>query len=291
MAINTEITKQICDFVRIKPRNIQEIAFLIKKNWRTAERYVERIEKETGCIATRIFREGTRGALKIVYWNSVEEIHNTSFQEVLFNKIMNRAHKADFSPFDIYQHVADSEKKAYIEDASRIGHDLNVSKEQDLVGLLRSASKQVFVFSGNLSWINARQGKVRVIEVIKELAKRKVSVKIICRVSIVGVDNVKKLLAINEEVGREVIEIRHRYQPLRAMIIDSRIVKLREIKDPAYYMQDELKKKIKIFYDIYDRDWIEWLQKIFWKMFSIGMPAEKRIGEIEKIQNMIVLLK
>ena len=64
----------------------------------------------------------------------------------------------------------------------------------------------------------------------------------------IGVENAKKLLAINKEPGRDMIEIRHRYQPLRAMIIDNRIIKLREKKDPAYYAQGELKRKIEIFF-------------------------------------------
>jgi len=67
-------------------------------------------------------------------------------------------------------------------------------------------------------------------------------------------------------------------------MIDNKVIRLREIKSPEYYAPGELKKKVEIFYEIFDKEWIEWIQKIFWKMFSTGMPAEKRIKEIENIQ-------
>ena len=72
--LNNELIKKIEDFVYSKPRSVQEIASYIGKNWRTADRYISEIEKNYGTIATRVFREGTRGALKIVYWASVEKI-------------------------------------------------------------------------------------------------------------------------------------------------------------------------------------------------------------------------
>jgi len=65
--LNSQTIKDIEDFVYSKPRSIQEIAEHLGKNWRTADRYVEDIEKNFGTISTRVFREGTRGALKIVY--------------------------------------------------------------------------------------------------------------------------------------------------------------------------------------------------------------------------------
>jgi len=287
MVLNTEITKKICTFIKVKPRTIQEISELIKKNWRTAERYVEKIEQETGSISTRVFREGTRGALKIVYWNSIEEIRSTSAQAELFDSLIKAKRKVDFSPFDIYQYVSSKKRRAYAEDISKINTEVEISQEQDLVGFLRQASNQVFIFSGNLSFINCKQGEVKIIDILRELAKRNISIKIISRVAIVGVDNVKKLLAINKEVGKDIIEIKHRYQPLRAIIVDDKAVKLREVKDPEYYPTIELSKKIEVFYDIYDKEWVEWLHKVFWKMFSSAMPAEKRIKEIESIRNLI----
>jgi len=288
MSLTKDEEKKICDFVRIRPRSIQEISEHIKRNWRTADRYVEKISDETGFLSTKIFREGTRGALKVVYWSFSEDIHSTSFQNDMVEDIMKCRHKIDFSPFDIYQHVNDKMKKAYAQDASKANSETEINEREDLAGFLRQATKQVMVFSGNLSWINAKQGKTEMTEVIRELAKRNISIKIIARVSMVGVNNVKKLLAINKELGREIIEIRHRYQPIRGIIVDGKSIKFREIKDPIYYLEGEIKKKIEIFYDIYDKDWVEWMQKLFWKMFSLATPAEKRIAEIGKIKNAVI---
>jgi hypothetical protein len=285
MAIDSKITDKINEFVRFKPRTIQEISEHIKKNWRTAERYVEKIEKETGCLSTRIFRGGTRGALKIVYWNSIEEIHSTTYQEELFKDIMNGKSTGDFFPFDIYQHVPQKLKKAYIEDISKIDPEVNISEEQDLIELLKKAEKQVIFFSGNLSWVNAKQGEKEIFDVIEDLVKKDVSIKVLARISLVGAENAKKLLSLNKNIGKNLIEIRHRYHPVRAIIIDDKVVRLRDIKDPKYYNAGELKRKIGVFYYIYDKEWIEWLQKVFWKMFSIAMTAEKRIEETDLIEN------
>jgi hypothetical protein len=288
MVLDNKITKSILDFVKIKPRTVQEISNKIKKNWRTAERYVEKIEEETGTISSRIFREGTRGALKIVYWNFIEDIHSTSFQEELTGNILQGKNKSDFSPFDIYQFIDPKNKKISIFDISHEDWEKEVSEKTDFANFLRSAEKQILIFSGNLSWVNAKQDSTTILDVIRELVERNVSIKIISRVSIIGADNAKKILEINKEIKKDLIEIKHRRQPLRGMIVDNKIVKLREKKEPEYYQRDELKKKIEIFYDMYDKDWIEWLQKVFWKMYSSGIPAQKRLNEIEAINKMII---
>ncbi len=291
MVLDNNISKQICDFVKLKPRSVQEISLHIGKNWRTTERYVEKVEQEEGCIATRVFREGTRGALKIVYWNLSGDIHSTSFQEELLEVILKGTRKSDFTPFDVYQYVPDKNKKMYIEDASKIDPDLEISEKNDIIGFLRQANKQILIFSGNLSFIEAKQGETKIIEILRELAKKGVSIKVVSRVSMIGVDYAEKLLTLNKETGNDMVEIRHRYQPVRAIIIDNKIIKLREKRDPAYYKPNELKKKIEIFYEIWDNDWIDWFQKVFYRMFSSGMHAEKRMQEIRKIQNKLIEYK
>jgi hypothetical protein len=287
MVLETKTIKKICDFVKTRPRTVQEISELITKNWRTAERYVEKIEQETGCISTRVFREGTRGALKVVYWNAMEDIHSTSFQEELFESIIHGKSTRDFSPFDIYQYVDIKEKRAFVEETDKINPELEITEKQDMIGLLKQATKQIIIFSGNLSWINAKQGNKKMTDVIKEITKRGVSIKVLARISMIGMQNAKKLLSINKEPGKDMIEVRHRYQPLRAIIIDDKIIRLRDIKIPEYYTSGELKKKIAVFYYIFNKDWVEWIQKVFWKMFSTGIPAEKRIKEIETIKSKI----
>lgn len=284
MVIDSNTTKTILDLVKLKPRTIQELSEKIKKNWRTTERYVEKIEKETGSISTRIFRGGTRGALKVVYWNGIEDIHSTSFQQELVEDILRAKRKHEFSPFDIFQFVDEKNKKVFVSGIENENWDSELAEKTDFAGFLRKTEKQLLVFSGNLSWVNAKQGETKIIDVVKELVKKDISIKITARVSIAGADNVKKLLAINKEIGKDLIEIRHRYQPLRGMIIDNKTVKLREEKNPEYYRQGELEKEIIIFYDINDKEWIDWLQKVFWKMFSTAIPAEKRLKEIEKMK-------
>ncbi len=287
MPLSPQLSKKICEFVRQRPRSVQEISQHIGKNWRTAERYIERIADETGSISTHVFREGTRGALKVVFWNALENIHSESFQSELLEKIMEGQRKIDFSPFDIYQHVGSKHKEVFTQDVSRINPEIEITSREDLAGFLRSATKQVLVFSGNLSWINAHQGKLQMINVVRELARRNVTFKVVARVSIIGSDNAKKLLAINKDLGKDMIEIKHRHQPLRAMIIDNKVIKFREVRVPEYYDPGELTKRLEIFYEIYDKEWVEWLQKVFWKMFSTGLDAQKRIKEIESIQKAI----
>lgn len=277
--LDTKTIKQINDFVYVKPRTMQEIAHLLQKNWRTANSYVEKIEKETGSISTRTFREGTRGALKIVYWNNVEKIHSSEFQEKLFRKIEAGKKTEDFSPFDIYQYVDENKRNV----SSEMVDDESKTRIQDFVNALRSAQSQVLFFSGNASFINLPYGKKKIIDLIEELAKNKISIKVLTRIELPGLDNIKELTAINDRIGKEAIEIRHCEQPLRVTIIDNKLARLKEIKLPDKYKEGELKKKTFIFYEIYDEEWIEWLQKVFWNLFRTAIPAKKRLDGLKAI--------
>ncbi|MEK6850364.1 MAG: hypothetical protein AABX85_02190, partial [Nanoarchaeota archaeon] len=150
--LSNEIIKKIEDFVYSKPRSVDEVAKHINKNWRTADRYVSEIEKNFGTLSTRVFRGGTRGALKIVYWSSIEKVSSTIFQEKLEEGILMAKKKEDFSSFNIFQHVKDRNKEAYIEKDVK-------QKERNLAQyakLLSSAEKQVIILSGNLSFINEK---------------------------------------------------------------------------------------------------------------------------------------
>lgn len=273
------ITKKIEDFVYSKPRSVNEIASLLKKSWRTADRYVDEISKEFGTISTRTFREGTRGALKVVYWSSVEKVSHSVFQDMLEQDMMSVRKKEDFSAFDIFQHVLDKDKNAKVE----ISVDENLTKLSDLVNLLNSAKKQLLVFSGNLSFINLRNKDYDVFNVLEGLVKRNVSIKVVCRVDIAGLDNIEKLLSLNFKHGKELIEIRHREQPLRALVVDNAKFRVKEIQNPTGKV-NELKKKIFIFYNINNKEWSEWVSRIFWKMFSSSINAAHRIEEIKKLK-------
>lgn len=278
--LTTEISKKINDFVYVRPRTVDEIAKHIQKNWRTANSYVDRIAEEQGTLSVRIFREGTRGALKIVYWSNIEKIHSTAFQEKLFRKIESGRKKEDFSPSEIAQYI-DEKKKSIVS----MDYKKYASKENfdDFVNFLRSAQKQVLFFSGNLTFSNVTHHDRKILEIVEELAKRNVSVKILTRVELAGMNNIKNILAINDRLGKRAIEIRHCYHPLRATIIDGKSARFKEIFETGDFPKNELKKTTYLLYEIFDKDWIEWLQKIFWNMFSTSIPAEARIKDLEII--------
>jgi len=277
--LDTKTIKKITEFVYAKPRSINEIAALLDKNWRTADSYVDKISKELGTITSRTFRGGTRGALKIVYWNNIDKIHSSEFQERLFKRIESAKNKQDFSPFDIYQYVPDEQRYAFLEKQS----ENIITKKQNLVNLLRSAETQILIFSGNLSWVTAKQGKENIISILEEAAERNISIKVLCKVDVESIENIKKMLELNYKLKKELIEIRHAEQPFRAFVIDDKIARFKEIKN--YEEKKKESDKMHIFYEIRDSEWITWIQKIFWNLFRTSIKAEKRIKDIETIEN------
>lgn len=279
MLKNDEI-KRIEDFVRAKPRSVQEIANHINKNWRTADRYIEEIKKEFGTLETRVFREGTRGALKIVYFASIDKISNTVFQEELESDIFKFHKKEDFKPFDIYQFVSDKDKSIWI----KKGKDENsAGRLIEFADLLMTTKKQILFFSGNLSFINFEDKKVKIFDILEKIVKNGISIKVICRVNLAAKENVEKLLSLNFKYGKELIEIHHKEQPLRATIIDNCLINLKEMEEPTG-RKNELAEKIFIFYTIKNKEWVEWLSRIFWKIFNSSIDSKKRLEEMKKIK-------
>jgi len=102
--LNSQTIQKLEDFVYAKPRSVQEIAEHLGKNWRTADRYVDEIEKDFGTVSTRVFRGGTRGALKIVYWSSTEKASHSIFQEKL-EKELYAAKKKEDSQLSTYSNM------------------------------------------------------------------------------------------------------------------------------------------------------------------------------------------
>lgn len=272
--LDSRIIKTIEDFVHTKPRSVQEIAVLIKKNWRTADRYIQEIKDNYGTIDFRIFRGGTRGALKIVYSASIDKISNSMFQESLEKEILNEKSKLYFSPFDIFQHVGDKNKKASIE----LCESEQKTNLNELIDYIKTTKKQLFSLSGNLSFINLKG----VFNELEELIKKNIPIKVLCRIDLAGKENIEKLLSLNYKYGKELIEIHHKEQPLRALIVDGKTFRIKEQKE-ATGKEHELNKNIFIFYTINDDEWAEWMQKIFWKMFNASIDAKKRLEELNKI--------
>ena len=274
--LDSKTISKIEEFVYPKPRSIQEIAECIGKNWRTAYRYVEEIETNFGTISTRVFRGGTRGALKIVYWASVEKVSPSIFQERLEHDIFTYKKKEDFSAFDIFQYVPDKNRKIFIQ---RREED-NI---EEFCRILLSAQKQILFFSGNLSFINIKDKRKDLYDIFEKLAGRKITMKILCRVDLTGKENIERALGLNSKFGRNLIEIRHDSHPIRGVVVDGKFIRLKEVKEPTGKI-NELNQKVFIFYNISDKSWADWLSRIFWKKFSNSMDANKRLEQLEKIK-------
>ena len=257
VVLSKEMERKILIFVQEQPRTIQEIALLLDKNWRTADSYVHKIMQETGLLGVKTFREGTRGALKIVFWNALGQ-SQSSYQERLSKKILFEYRKEGFSAFDIFQFV--EQGQAHVMKKSFSLH----------------ANKQMFIFSGNGSWITQKE-----IKQIEELAKSGVSCKILLRVDVTSQEIVKQLLLINERVGEDLIMIRHCEHPLRGVICDNR-VELKETLSPTDSRYRELKKPVTILYT-FSGMWCSWLEKVFWKLWETSIDAKTRLQAIEKI--------
>ncbi|MFH1916943.1 MAG: hypothetical protein ABIJ21_06805 [Nanoarchaeota archaeon] len=275
----TKEIKKIEDFVYAKPRSMQEVASHMGKSWRTADRYIDELVKEYGTIATRTFREGTRGALKIVFWAAMENAHHSVFQERLEHDILHFKKKEDFSAFDIFQYVKDKDKKAIV---------ISSEKEdkidiEEWTGEFLACKKQVLIFSGNLSWLNISCKGCDPFQTLSVLVKKGISIKILTRVDLASMRNIEKMLSLNFNYGKELIEIHHAEHPLRAFIFDNRLLRIREINEPTGKI-NELNKRIFIYYLIKDREWIDWLTRVFWKMFSNAVNAERRIEELKKVR-------
>jgi hypothetical protein len=280
--LDKDTQKKILDYIYLKPRTVQEVAELIGKNWRTADTFVNKIAKETGLISGRTFREGTRGALKIIFWNTTENISSNQFQDRLRKQIESAKSQTDFSPLDIYQYVSEEKKRAF----SEIVTDETVSKVQDIVGLFAKAKRQILYFSGNMSFLDLREKKKSILDIIEDAAARGISIKVLARIDIASIENFQKMMQVNYKLGKEMIEIRHAVQPLRGFIIDDCEVRLKEEKNPNNYKKGELKHKTRLFYEIYDPDWICWLQKVFWNYFRTSLDAKIRMKDLEMIRKL-----
>lgn len=100
----------------------------------------------------------------------------------------------------------------------------------------------------------------------------------------VGRENIERVLGLNFKYGKENISIHHKEHPLRAFVIDKKFLRIKEVKEPTG-KENELDKRLFIFYTIKDKNWIDWMTKIFWKHFNNTLDAKKRLEELEKINN------
>lgn len=279
MALNEDDIKAIVSYVKKEPRTIQEISKLIKRSWVTTDSYVKQVKETTGLIDCRTFRAGSKAALKIVFYNYSDSVASDDLRESLYSQIRSGRNKKDFDFMDIFQSIDNKKKKAFTEYYT---NEDAFSGKHRLIPLLRQAESNIYCFSGNVSFINLKENNEKVIDVIEETLKRKVHIKLLCRINIASIANISKLQTLAQKYPG-FIEIKHCYHPLRGFIIDDKIARFKHEEKAEDYKHGELEKDTRIFYEIYDQEWIAWLQKVFWNMFRTSTDYERRLKEIKRI--------
>lgn len=283
MVLDNNTIEKIKSLVYQKPRTINDIAIAIGKNWRTANRYVDEIILKTGTIKVITFREGSRGALKLVYWNNSEKLYSTDIQEQIFKKIELGINKSDFSPFEIYQYIDSDKRNAYyeeIKDETKYNYRIDM-----LIPYFENAKTEIFIFAGNLAFIHLKYNGKTMFEYIEDCVKRGVLIKIITYINLIDLDNIEKVLGLNSSFSENRVEIRHEIIPVRAYIFDEEIVKFGEIAS-GQNKTGQLKEKIALYYEIKDENWVLLIQKLFWKKFQNAIQSNKRIENMRTIKKL-----
>jgi hypothetical protein len=281
MVLDNKTIEKIKALVYEKPRSISELAIAINKNWRTADRYVQDIMLKTGTIKLRTFRGGSRGALKVVYWNNTEKIYATDVQEKLFKQIEMALDKANFSPFEIYQYVDADKRNGYFEeikDESTYDYDI-----KSLAPHFETAEKEICIFAGNLAFIHLQHKKKKILEYMKDCVGRKIIIKIITNIHIVDLANVEAVMALNSGLKEPLVEIRHEVSPLRAYIFDDNILKMGDLK-LGQKKEGQIQNKVALYYEIKDESWIDWMKKLFWKKFQNAIQAKLRVENLKTLR-------
>jgi hypothetical protein len=272
------IGEQIYQAIHKRPHTIQELAGLLDKSWLTVDKYVERLIDE-GLISVHTFRGGTRGALKIVYWNQLP-VSQTGIQKRLFEQVVSGRTKYDFAPSDL-AHYAKQKSAWYLPD----GGLFSIENFRNLKSRLLAATDEVLIFSGNLSFCAISDSNETIFDVLRTLLLRGVHIKIICRIEIVDVVQIRAALSLEQfETQSGKLSIRHAYHPLRAIIIDNSELSLKETKNPKDYFAHELQQKMNIIYVIEDAEWIEWARNLFFTLYRTSIDAHDRLREMDNIQ-------
>ncbi|MDP3734088.1 MAG: hypothetical protein Q8R37_02575 [Nanoarchaeota archaeon] len=278
MVLTPPEIKKITSFIKKEPRTIQDIAHCIEKTWVTADSYVEKIKTQTGLINVKVFRPGTKGAIKVVYWNYGDAVEHDEIRKILADKIRLHRRKEDFDPLEIHHHLPEDKKRAFIEKYDDPSH----STRQDIFQFLQQAEHELYSFSGNISWINMQEEGIPIISIVEQLLQRGVMIRILCRVDLASLENLRLLNTLIRKYPDK-LEIRHALHPLRGFIVDQKIVRLKDEKKKELYKQGELKSDVRVFYEWKDTEWVEWLTHVFWNIYRNAPTAEQRLQEIEKI--------
>lgn len=272
MALSKTESDQIIRFVKREPCLIQDLAQHIDRSWITTESYVEKISQDTGLIRTKTFRKGTKGATKIVFWNYTESLQTDEVKAKLFEKIKLFKNKEEFDPTEIFQFVSPTHAKAFIEPY----HDSKT--QQKLIAFFEKVENELLSFSGNISWMRHE----KIIKALDQLLDRGVRLKIVGRIDLETLENLKKVDSILKKHGSR-IEIRHCLHPVRGLVADQKMVRLKQDKIKAQFREQELPEDFRVFYEIDDPEWVAWFSKTFWYLFRTSISLEDRIRVLETI--------
>ncbi len=273
--MEAKIVEKIVKFVKNEPKTVQEISKLIKKSWVTADSYTKKIKEQTGLINIKVFRKNTPGAVKVVYYNYSEALISDDIKEDLFNQIKTSRKKEEFDFLEVFQYIPDKNKKSFSD-------KLN-AKTYKMGEALRRAENVVYIFSGNLSFINKIEDDKKMSQILEELLKRKVMIKILCRINIASLSNIEKMIPLLTKYP-EFIEIKHHYQPLRGYIVDESFARFNTQELKEMYQEKELPQDIRLYYEIYDKEWLEWLIIVFWKLYKTSNDYYNRFKQINELR-------
>ena len=277
--LSKELQEKILKLVKKEPCLVQDISQHIGKSWVATEGYVERISKDTGLIRTKAFRKGTKGAVKVVYWNYSESVQDDEVKERLFQKIKLFASKKEFDPLEIFQFAKDKRSNAIVEFKSK---RLSSKHHKNFLSFLKKADSELLCFSGNISWISIKEGKESALKIIEQFLKKRGVLKIICRIDIASMKNIRLLEPLMKEFSGQ-IEIRHSSQPVRGFIMDSKIARFKDEKKISDFKEGELSEDLYLFYELFDIDWVEWCKNVFWYLFRNSIGLQERIKALDKL--------
>lgn len=257
--LSKKLTDKIIDFIKKEPVSVQEVSKFIQKSWVTTESYLQKIEDETGQIKRKVFRKGSQGALKIVYYNYASAVDYDHIKKIIAQKIISGRKKEDLSIFEILPFVKEQHRSISWELPDEFSHITEICKKVD------DAEHQILIFSGNLSIFFIKENLL--LRTIERVLERGVSLKILCRIDFGTMKNLKELERLLRTYKNK-ISIHNCYQPLRGMIIDEKEIILTYKENPDTYHRSELENHMHILSKISDQEWISWFTKMFWNLYN-----------------------
>lgn len=264
--MDNEIRQKILDLVHSRPRAIAEISDAIKKNWRTADRYVEQLVKED-LINVHVFRKGGRGAIKVAYWPTSITTTPSAVKSFLLQRILNGVKRDDFSPLDIVQHVAPQKRKTIAISKETYHGQENLA---DFLNSLNKAENQILFLSGNLSFIDLGNNPKVFFDLFSRKLRAGVNLYFLTRADYSNDKVIHQLLQLNNSSNKGKAYVRYTQQPLRCTIVDEKEFSIKEI-----IISTEINDTF--VYYVYDEQWIKWMIDIFWYMWHGSIDAGKRL--------------